>query len=77
MGYRVAIDYNCDINQALYLMELRSGKTVHQTLRELIQSWVIQLKEIYPTLDIHADMDKDNFTLKRGNQTFDNLMYQN
>ncbi len=70
MGYKVGIDYSCDINQILYIMELRSGKTVHQTLRKLIQEWVLLLQKEMPSLQIHADMDKDNFTLKRGEQTF-------
>lgn len=69
MGYKVAVNYNCDINQALYLLELRSGKTVHQTLRHLVQDWVPLIKEHYG-VEIHADMDKENFSLKRGTQTF-------
>lgn len=70
MGYKVNVDYRCDINQAMYILELRSGKTVHQTLRSLIHWWVKFLKSDYPNLQIHADMDEDNFTLKRGQQTF-------
>ena len=69
MGYKVAVNYNCDINQALYLLELRSGKTVHQTLRHLVQDWVPLIQQHYG-VEIHADMDKENFSLKRGTQTF-------
>jgi thymidylate synthase ThyX len=72
MGYRVAVDYNCDINQALYILELRSSKTVHQTLRSLVHDWVSLVQDEY-NIQIHADMDKDNFSLKRGQQTFSNL----
>lgn len=72
MGYRVAVDYNCDINQALYILELRSSKTVHQTLRSLVHDWVSLVQDEY-NIQIHADMDKDNFSLKRGTQTFANL----
>ena len=74
MGFKVFVDYECDLNQALYIFELRSGKTVHQTLRMLIQEWVIAFKEDFEIhhdkIMIHADMDKDNFSLKRGTQTF-------
>jgi hypothetical protein len=69
MGYKVNVQYSCDLNQALYICELRSGKTVHQTLRTLVHQWVKGLAEetAYGTR-IHADMDVDNFTLKRGEQ---------
>lgn len=74
MGYLVALEYECDLNQAVYIMELRSGKTVHQTLRLLVQDWVKSFKDkyrnFYGGILIHADMDKDNFTLQRGTQTF-------
>lgn len=72
MGYRVPVHYDCDINQTTYLIELRSSKTVHQTLRSLIQAWTNILQNTYG-LKLHADMDKDNFSLKRGTQTFANL----
>lgn len=73
MGFHVAVVYHCGINQALYIMELRSGKTVHQTLRQLVQSWVQVMRNRGSNLAIHADMDEDNFTLKRGTQTFEAL----
>ena len=74
MGFTVFVDYECDLNQALYIFELRSGKTVHQTLRMLVQDWVNDFKEEFESelgeILIHADMDKDNFTLRRGMQVF-------
>jgi hypothetical protein len=70
MGYNVVTDYLCDLNQALYILELRTGKTVHQTLRHFCQDWVKELNKINPNILIHTDMDEDNFTLRRGEQTF-------
>lgn len=80
MGFKVAVDYSCDFNQALYIMELRSGKTVHQTLRHLIQDWVCCFNTVIRNTNtsyqpkacvtIHADMETDNFSLRRGQQTF-------
>lgn len=71
MGYDVSVTYKCDLNQAMYLFELRTGKTVHNTLRHLMQFWAkvfnSATKDIFA---IHVDWDKDNFTLKRGTQTF-------
>lgn len=69
MGYNVKFTYICDINQALYVLELRSGKTVHQTLRKVCHRWAQQLWKLYPQLNLHVDFDEDNFTLKRGSQT--------
>lgn len=84
MGYKVAINYTCDLNQALYIMELRSGKTVHQTLRKLVHQWVRTLAIVIGPEQVqqgvHADMDEDNFTLRRGQQTFseavDKVLYK-
>jgi thymidylate synthase ThyX len=70
MGYRVEVEYDCDINQALYIFELRSGKTSHQTLRSLIQWWACELERQIPGARVFIDRDTDNFTLKRGEQTF-------
>jgi thymidylate synthase ThyX len=71
IGYNVHFHYKCDINQALYLFELRSSKTVHQTLRFVIHKWVNQLSSLFGE-DIFSfvDKDTDNFTLRRGTQTF-------
>jgi thymidylate synthase ThyX len=69
MGYQVPFTYTCDLNQAMYILELRSGKTVHQTLREVCHQWARELWKIYPQLNLHIDWDVDNFTLKRGTQT--------
>lgn len=74
MGYNVNVVYECDTNQLFYLLELRTGKTVHQTLRRFMQSVLNDLStyiDQYALKYIHADMSGDNFTLKRGTQTFD------
>lgn len=75
MGYKVALTYNCDVQQAHYLLRLRSGKTVHQTLRHLCQQWASQLNESlsrFPEAEFVYDDSEDNFTLRRGTQTFQN-----
>lgn len=69
MGYTVPVSYSCGLNQAMYIMELRSGKTVHNSLRRLIHEWV-KLFEKETNLKLFANMEEDNFTLKRGTQTF-------
>lgn len=70
MGYKIHVTYKCDLNQMMYLLELRSGKTVHNTLRYLIQEWAEIINNTFSNIiKIHVDFDKDNFTLKRGTQT--------
>lgn len=71
MGYEIPVTYKCDLNQAMYILELRSGKTVHNTLRHLIQAWAKAFTATFDnSFNIHVDFDEDNFTLKRGTQTF-------
>lgn len=72
MGYNVAFNYTCDLNQLLYMIELRTSKTVHQTLRKLMIEWLNLLRSDnrFSNIHIHADTSDDNFTLKRGTQTF-------
>lgn len=71
MGFVIPVSYSCDLNQALYMMELRTGKTVHQTLRMFMQNWTHHFKQtVGDNVLVHADMDEDNFTMKRGTQTF-------
>lgn len=70
MGYRVPTTYTADINQIIYIIELRSGKTVHQTLRKFIHKWVRAIENNFQyDVKLYPDMDIDNFTLKRGEQT--------
>ena len=74
MGARVHVHYECDLNQLLYLFELRSGKTVHQTLRHYmhrVQAEFMKKNDAWARITgIYSDLDEDNFTLKRGEQTF-------
>jgi hypothetical protein len=73
MGYKCVVEYECDLNQMLYLFELRSGKTVHQTLRKFMHDWINKFNNdltIPFNIKIHPDMDEDNFSLRRGEQTF-------
>jgi len=72
MGCRVPVEYECDFGQLAYLIELRTGKTVHQTLRHYMHDVYKRLQEIKPRFGeaVYPDLDEDNFTLKRGTQTF-------
>lgn len=68
MGFKVPVMCKMSLNQAAYFCSLRSGKTVHQTLRVLAQQVAKEVYKIYKLKLPRVDFDEDNFTLKRGTQ---------
>jgi hypothetical protein len=53
----------------LYVLELRSGKHVHPSLRRVIHSMVKKFQHEYPDVALHVDMDPDDWSVRRGEQT--------
>ena len=53
----------------VYVMELRSTKTVHPTLRRRIHEAIRSFKEELPEVTLHVDTDPDDWDVRRGNQT--------
>lgn len=68
MGYVVPCVITCTLPSAVYIAELRSGETVHPTLRVLAQKMGTTLKQIIPYLVLHLDMSEDKWSFKRGAQ---------
>lgn len=68
MGYNVACEVTAGLPSATYIIELRSGQTVHPTLRLVAQKMGFSLKEIIPEMALHFDTSPDQWTLKRGTQ---------
>ena len=68
MGYNVACELTAGLPSAVYIIELRSGQTVHPTLRLVAQKMGHSLKEILPEMALHFDTSPDQWTLKRGTQ---------
>ncbi len=68
MGYRVISQITGFLPGVVYLLELRSGQTVHPTLRLTVHNWATRLKEFLPNLALHCDMSPDQWTTKRGKQ---------
>jgi len=68
MGYNVPCWVSRGLPGTLYLIELRSGKTVHPTMRKVAQEMARTLRAQYPNLVIHADMDPNDWDVKRGAQ---------
>lgn len=66
-GYRVVCDCSWGLPSAVYIAELRSGQTVHPTLRRIAQALGSALEAV-PQLALYIDRSPDLFSLKRGQQ---------
>jgi len=69
LGFRVPCRVTWGLPAALYVMELRSTKYVHPTLRSKVQKMVKLFRERFPNIALHADEDPDDWTVRRGTQT--------
>lgn len=69
MGFRVQVDLTYTLPAAVYVMELRSGKTVHPTLRSFIHTMICEFRKAHPSVALHVDMSADSWTVRRGTQT--------
>ncbi len=66
MGFCVHCKVTYGLPAAIYVIELRSGKTVHPTLRNVAHAMHhTLLSTLFP---IHADLDKDDWDVRRGSQ---------
>jgi len=68
MGFNVPCKVTRGLPGTLYLIELRTSKTVHPTMRRVAQEMASTLQIKYPALPIHADMSPDDWDIRRGAQ---------
>lgn len=68
MGYTIAFTATYKLPASVYVADLRSGKTVHPTLRARAQQMGQALAEAVPNLAMHLDLDPDDWDIRRGNQ---------
>lgn len=69
LGYRVITTVTYGLPAAVYVMEVRSSKTVHPTLRRKVHKMINEFKKHFPDVTIHADMDPNHWDIRRGSQT--------
>jgi hypothetical protein len=69
MGTMGLVQVSYSVPETVYVGELRSGKTVHPSLRPVAQKMLRVLAEDLPGIALHGDMDEDSWTAKRGEQT--------
>jgi hypothetical protein len=69
MGMLIPVTLTYSVPQTVYVAELRSLKTVHGSLRPYAQQMASALARNHPGIALYADMDKEDWTAKRGEQT--------
>lgn len=77
MAAMVPYYYECDLNQLLYMLELRTDKTVHQTVRVEMMAAHATFAQLLPKVKVHVNLSANNLTFKRGQQTFSHLKEEN
>ncbi|MDB5254578.1 MAG: hypothetical protein JWL80_644 [Parcubacteria group bacterium] len=68
MGFNVTARVTYALPAAVYTMELRSGRLVHPSLRKVAHQMHGALKKMFPSLVLHADLDLDDWDVRRGTQ---------
>ncbi len=69
MGLSALVGVSYSVPQMVYVGELRSGKTVHGSLRPIAQKMLKLVQADLPGIAIHGDFDVDDWSAKRGEQT--------
>jgi len=68
MGYSVYMEIEYDLSEILYVAELRSGRTVHPTLRCFAVKLCEVVESKLPSVPVYADKSTDDFDIRRGLQ---------
>ncbi len=68
IGFDVACQFTFPLTAAVYVIELRSGRTVHPTLRKIAHKMHAAVLERLPNLKLRADLDPDDWDARRGLQ---------
>lgn len=68
LGFNIACKTTYNLPAAIYVLELRSMKSVHPTLRQIANKMYFAIKEKFPNLIMHANLEKDDWDVRRGLQ---------
>lgn len=68
LGFLVSCQTYYSLPQMVYVIELRSDKTVHPTYRQIAHKMYHALHDFFPIVALHADTDLNNFDIRRGKQ---------
>jgi len=68
LGFNMACRVAYGLPAAVYVVELRSMKTVHPTLRKIAHKMHYALLDLFPNLKLHSDLNPDDWDIRRGMQ---------
>ncbi len=68
MGYNVRTRVTYGLPASVYVTELRSGRTVHPTLRKVAHKMHESMRQTFPTLHLYSDLSADDRDVRRGKQ---------
>jgi len=69
MGFNVPCKVSYGLPAAAYVIELRSGKMVHPTLRKVAHKMADKVAKMLPEVKLHVDRSVDDWDVRRGLQT--------
>lgn len=69
LGFRVPCQITYALPALLYVLELRTGKMIHPTLRSRMRSCANVFRERFPFVALHNDTSPDDWDVRRGAQT--------
>jgi len=68
MGFKVPCRVSYGLPATVYTLELRSGKAVHPTLRQVAHKMHNAVAEAFPKLKLHSDIEQSEWDIARGLQ---------
>jgi thymidylate synthase ThyX len=66
LGMKVKCELDYDLPQMVYVTELRSGTTVHATLREITHDMHAAMAHEHPNLKLYTSLEPDQWDIRRG-----------
>jgi thymidylate synthase ThyX len=66
MGFNVFCQTTYPLPAAIYVVELRSGRMVHPTLRQVAHKMHRAVEQLFPNLKLYSDLDLDDWDVRRG-----------
>src|SRR6056297_1543066 len=68
MGFNVPCRVSYSLPATIYVVELRSSKAVHPTLRRIAHKMDEALRSLFPEIVLHSDLEPSSWDIKRGKQ---------
>lgn len=68
MGYNVRTRVSYGLPASIYVTELRSGRTVHPTLRKVAHKMHEAIRQAFPNIHLYSDLSLDERDIRRGKQ---------